>query len=123
MALILPWDERCDQTRYETAEGEQAEGRTRLAWSSQPACTASSSPTTATCTTCPGPPRNLYTPGAGTDKNLSARGVDEWTVDPIAAAQYARAPVDTMELIDLFCLLFAMAGAWAQASITGAGTA
>lgn len=49
-------------------------------------------------------------------------GIHQWTLDRIAAAQHAGVLIDTIEPIDLFCLVIAMAGTWAQASITIAGT-
>lgn len=49
-------------------------------------------------------------------------GIHQWTLDRIATAQQAGVLIDTIEPIDLFCLLIAMAGAWAQTSITIAGT-
>lgn len=50
-------------------------------------------------------------------------GIHQWTIDRIATAQQAGVLIDTIEPIDLFCLAIAMAGTWAQASITIASTA
>lgn len=50
-------------------------------------------------------------------------GIHQWTIDRIAAAQRAGILVDTIDPLDLFCLVIAIAGTWAQASVTVAGTA
>lgn len=48
-------------------------------------------------------------------------GINQWTLDSIADAQQEGVLVDTIEPIDLFCMTIALAGTWAQASITIAG--
>jgi len=50
-------------------------------------------------------------------------GINQWTLDLIAAAQRDGILIDTIDPLDLFSLVIAIAGTWAQASITVAATA
>lgn len=50
-------------------------------------------------------------------------GINQWTLDRIAAAQADGTLLDTIEPLDLFSLVIAIAGTWAQASITVTATA
>lgn len=50
-------------------------------------------------------------------------GIHQWTIDRISAAQEAGILIDTIDPVDLFCLVIAIAGTWGQASITIAATA
>lgn len=47
-----------------------------------------------------------------------AGGIDPTVIDRIVDAQAAGVLVDDIRALDLFCLLIALAGSWAQASIT-----